>query len=177
MKAATRRTPSTTDGQGTSHGPPRAPLAGFCRPDKSRGLDAGADHILPGAGQPDPGDKPVAGTEGLLDEAGIDVDEPRPPAPLPIYRAALFQPQWRVTDHERCRAAAYESGVGMISEGEGSIGAHEDGDTAADDAVGLGVGELDGAHHGFAVDLAERQSGQVLGGLGGIVGVEQAGRG
>ena len=57
------------------------------------------------------------------------------------------------------------------------MGAHEDGDAADDDAVGLGVAELDRAHHGFVVDLAERQCGQMFGGQRGIIGVEQPGRG
>ena len=61
--------------------------------------------------------------------------------------------------------------------GGGAVGAHEDGDATGDDAVGLGVGELDGAHHGLVVDLTERQRGQMLGGQGGVVGVEQPGSG
>src|ERR1043165_10231638 len=66
---------------------------------------------------------------------------------------------------------------GGASGGGRGVGAHEDGDTAGDDAVGLGFGELDRAHHGLFVDLADREGVQVLGGLGGVVGVDQPGGG
>jgi len=45
----------------------------------------------------------------------------------------------------------------------GGVGAHEDADAAGDDAVGGGVGEVNGTHHGLVVDLTEGQCGQVLG--------------
>ena len=38
-------------------------------------MDAGADRVAPGVGEPDPGDEPVAGAHRVVDDAGIDVDE------------------------------------------------------------------------------------------------------
>jgi hypothetical protein len=38
-------------------------------------VDAGADRVPLGVGQPDPGDERVARPQGLLDEARIDVDQ------------------------------------------------------------------------------------------------------
>src|SRR6185312_8795498 len=63
------------------------------------------------------------------------------------------------------------------SAGGRAVGAQEGGDAGGDDAVGFGVAELDGPHHGRVVDLAERQRGQVLGGQRGIIGVEASGSG
>src|SRR5436190_558890 len=38
--------------------------------------DAGADRVAPGVGEADPGDELVAWAHGVLDEDGIDVDQP-----------------------------------------------------------------------------------------------------
>src|SRR5579859_4490856 len=51
-------------------------MSWFRRPGESRGMNASADRIPPGIGQPDPGEEPVAGAHGLLGEAGIDVHQP-----------------------------------------------------------------------------------------------------
>src|SRR6185295_4600023 len=68
-------------------------------------------------------------------------------------------------------------GGGGGSGGGWAVGAQEGGDAGGDDAVGFGVAELDGPHHGRVVDLAERQRGQVLGGQRRIIGVEASGSG
>ena len=44
-------------------------------PGEVRRVDAGADRVPLGVGQPDPGDERVARPQGLLDEARIDVDQ------------------------------------------------------------------------------------------------------
>ena len=40
-------------------------------------MDAGADRVAPGVGEPDPGDQPAGGAHRLFDDAGIDVYEPQ----------------------------------------------------------------------------------------------------
>ena len=59
----------------------------------------------------------------------------------------------------RYRGSGTGTAAAWGSAGGGAVGAQEGGDAAADDAVGLGVAELDGPHHGLVVDLAERQGG------------------
>ena len=44
-------------------------------PGEVRRVDAGADRVPPGVGQPDPGDELVTRPQGLLDQTGIDVDQ------------------------------------------------------------------------------------------------------
>ena len=39
-------------------------------------MDAGADRVALGVGQPDPGDERVTRPQGLLDELRVDVDQP-----------------------------------------------------------------------------------------------------
>src|SRR5260370_5731344 len=55
----------------------RAGLAGLGRPGERRGMDAGADRVAPGVGEPDPGDQPAGGAHRLFDDARIDVYEPQ----------------------------------------------------------------------------------------------------
>src|ERR1051326_858310 len=62
-----------------------------CRPGEGRRVHAGADRVPSRVGQPDSCDQPVLWAQGLLDQAGIDVDEPE--------LGAAEQPQGAVTRH------------------------------------------------------------------------------
>src|ERR1700735_5252081 len=71
-------------------------------------MDPGTDRVPVGVGQPDPGDEPAAGTDGFLDDAGIDVDE--------AQLGAAEQPQ---------RPVAWHIAPGQAEVTVGAVAAHE----------------------------------------------------
>ena len=66
-------------------------MSWFCRPGQGRRVNAGADRVPPGVGQADPGDEPVPGAQGVLDQARVDLHEPE--------LGAAEQPQRPVPGH------------------------------------------------------------------------------
>ncbi len=59
-------------------------------------MDAGADRVAPGVGEPDPGDQPAGGAHRLFDDAGIDVYEPQNTRSVPSPGTSpQARPRWR----------------------------------------------------------------------------------